>query len=222
MHIDGKHILIAGGNGLAGTHVVNSILAASADARIRATYRTKRGVFIDDTRVEYIQADFRNPDDCRRAAKGCDCAVLTAAQTGGSAASKAAPWEQVSNNAVIDIQLLEALHAEGVRRTVYVSTASVYQEFEGYIREDQLDLNADPHEAHIGVGWAKRYVEKLCRFWHEKAGMEILIARLANIYGPYASFDPSKSHFVAALIRKAADRMDPFEVWGSPNVTRDI
>jgi len=40
-----------------------------------------------------------------------------------------------------------------------------------------------PHSARIGVGWAKRYVEILCRFWYEKNGPQVVIARASNIYG---------------------------------------
>jgi GDP-L-fucose synthase len=67
-----------------------------------------------------------------------------------------------------------------------------------------------------------RFTEKLCRFWHEKTGMETVIARAANVFGPYAAFDPQHSNVIPALIRKSVDRMDPFEVWGSPSVVRDV
>jgi GDP-L-fucose synthase len=83
-------------------------------------------------------------------------------------------------------------------------------------------MNLDPHPAYFGVGWVQRYLEKLCRFWYEKTGLEVIIARSSNIYGPFAKFDPAFSHFVPALIRKAVDKMDPFEVWGRPEVARDI
>jgi nucleoside-diphosphate-sugar epimerase len=89
------------------------------------------------------------------------------------------------------------------------------------VREADLDWNRDPHPAHFGVGWGMRSLEKLCDFWHRQ-GMELLIARAANVYGPWARFDPATSNFLPALIRKAVAGMDPFEVWGSPQVTRDL
>lgn len=52
--------------------------------------------------------------------------------------------------------------------------------------------------------------------------METLIVRAANVYGPYATFDPRRSNVVPALIRKAVEKMDPFEVLGSPDVVRDV
>ena len=52
--------------------------------------------------------------------------------------------------------------------------------------------------------------------------MEVINVRSSNIFGPYANFDPSSSYFIPAIIRKACEKMDPFEVWGSPDVTRDV
>ena len=171
---------------------------------------------------EYVRADLTKREDCLRAAEGCGAAVLMAAVTGGAKSAKDAPFRQTTDNLVMDAQLLQALYEQGVKKVVYVSTVTVYQEFEGTIAEDDLDLNRDPHGAYFGVGWAKRSAEKLCQFWRENMGMDVKVLRAANIYGPRAPFDPDRSNFVPALIRKAADRMDPFEVWGSPDVTRDI
>lgn len=218
----GAKVLVAGGTGLTGAAVMRRLLAADPGVRARGTYLSRAGCFLDDPRAEYVQADLRRPEDCARAAEGCDMAVLAVAHTGGAREANAAPWRQVTDNLVMDAYLLEALHQAGIKRAVYVSSASVYQPADGFIREDELDWNIDPHGIYLGVGWAKRAAEKLCRFWHEKGGMEIVIARSANIFGPCARFDPDGSHFVAALIRKAVARMDPFEVWGSLEVTRDV
>jgi GDP-L-fucose synthase len=105
---------------------------------------------------------------------------------------------------------------------IYIGTATVYQECEGFISEGSLDLNKDPHPAYLGVAWVARFLEKLGLFWHQKAGMEVINIRASNIFGPNANFDPASSYFVPAIIRKAVDGLDPFEVWGSPEVTRDV
>ena len=222
MYLDDKTVFLAGATGLAGSAVVRRILADFPKTRVRASHLHTTGVFIKDDRVEYAQGDLRLSDDCRRLVDGCDCAVLAAANTGGARAARDEPGRQVTDNVVMDSLMLEALHAAHVERVVYVSSASIYQPFDGFIGEDDLDWNQDPHPAYLGVGWEKRYMEKQCQFWHEKEGMEFGIARAANIYGPYAKFDPAVSNFTAAIIRKAGDRMEPFEIWGAPDVTRDI
>ncbi len=214
-------VLVAGGTGLAGSAVVRQLLA-SQNCRIRVPYRGHGGLHYDDPHIEYVQADLTNAEDCRRVTQGCDMAVMAAAFTAGARSALTEPWLQVTDNVVMDMRMLEAFHTCGVRRVVYVSTATVYQESSSLIREEDLRWDLDPPPAYFGVAWAKRYLEKACRFWHDKSGMEILIARLANVFGPGARFDPQTSHFVAALVRKAQDRMDPFEVWGSPDVVRDV
>ena len=222
MYLSGKRLFLAGGTGLAGSAVLRHVLATVGDVRVRVPYRSRTGAFMKDTRVEYATGDLTQPEDCARMVAGCECAVLAAGRTGGARHARERPWEQVTDNIVMDARLLEALHKAGVRRAVYMGTASAYQDFAGAIKEDELDWAADPAAAYFGVGWAKRSAEKLCYFWHRAGNIEILIARLANVYGPYAHFNPDSSHFVAALIRKAVAAEDPFVVWGNPDVERDI
>lgn len=220
--LDRKRVFIAGGAGLAGSGIVRAMLADAPNTTLVVSRRSPDSAFYDDPRVTYVKADLRKKEDCLSASEGCDAAVMAAANTGGAAASRDNPQAQVTDNVIMDAQMLDAFHENGVKRVVYVSTASTYQPFEGYIREDQLDWNADPHETYLGVGWAKRYGEKACWFWHKKTGLECAVLRLANVFGPYARFDPAVSNFIAAITRKAVDGMDPFEVWGSPDVTRDV
>jgi GDP-L-fucose synthase len=147
---------------------------------------------------------------------------MAAASTGGAGAAAVAPHRQVTDNLVMDATMFEAMHCEGISRIVYLSSATVYQEFNGYIKEKDLDWNQDPHPSYLGVGWAKRAMEKIGQFWNQKYDMDVIIVRCAYIYGPYASFNPEVSNFIPAIIRKAVDKMDPFEVWGSPYVVRDV
>jgi GDP-L-fucose synthase len=155
-------------------------------------------------------------------AKGCDCAVMAAAHAGGAGFAKQFPWEHMKENLLMNLQMLEAFRLEKIKRVVFIGSAALYQEFEGSIKEDSLDLNKEPHEAYFGYGWAIRFLEKLCKFTHKQYGTQTVIIRAANIFGPYDKFNPQVSNFIPAIIRKAADRMDPFEVWGSPGVTRDV
>lgn len=221
MPLKNKTIFLAGATGLAGSSIIEHVITNCPNVFIRGAYWTT-DPFLKHERVSYIQADLTKREECRRAVRGCDLAIMAAASTGGAAAATAEPHRQVTDNLVMDALMLEAMYFEGIKRIVYLSSATVYQEFDGYIKEDELDWNQNPHQSYIGVGWAKRSAEKLCRFWHEKYGMEIIIMRCANIYGPYARFDPAGSNFIPAIIRKAVDKMEPFEIWGSPDVARDV
>ena len=217
----GKRVLVTGGAGMTGAAIVQQLLSASPTVQVRATWNHTPPDF-NDQRLEWVQADLTSREACRAAVNGVDAAILTAAVTGGARALTERPETQVTDNLIIDALLLEALAIAGVPRCVFFSTASLYQPLSGNIREDQLDRNEPPHPAHRGIGFVKRASEQLCQFWHERSGLACGILRAANIYGPRAAFDPARSNFIPALIRKATDRLDPFEVWGSADVVRDV
>ncbi|MDD5688018.1 MAG: NAD(P)-dependent oxidoreductase [Elusimicrobia bacterium] len=220
-YLNNKLVFLAGATGSVGAAIMQYLIDNYPNTRIKASYRQTMP-FIKHTRVEYIKGDLRLKEDCRRMVKGCDCAIMAASNSAGSKLMTSQPWVYINDNVIMNTQMLETFYFENVKRVVYIGTATIYQEFEGYIKEKELDMNKDPHSAYFGVAWISRFVEKLCQFWHEKTGMEIINVRASNIFGPYASFDLSRSYFIPAIIRKAVDKMDPFEVWGSSNVTRDV
>ena len=214
-------IFVAGGAGMAGSAIVEALLRRRPYGRVRATYRTTAPT-VTDARVEHMRVDLSDAGALTPALRGCDAAVLAAAESGGIRMLSQEPWRQVRPNLVLAATFLESLHDAGVRRAVFIGSATCYQPFDGAIREDQLDWNQDPSPEAFGVGWVMRAAEKLCEFWGQSAGLDLVRVRAANIYGPRARFDPARSNFIPALIRKAADGIDPMEVWGSPDVTRDV
>lgn len=218
---DGETLLLTGGSGMTGAAIAAHLLARFPGLCIRQVYYSTPPA-LHHSRLESVRADLRDRRAAAMVAEGCSLAVLAAAGTGGAAAALSDPAQQTTDNLVMDALTLEALQRAGVRRCVYFSSAIVYPECEGAIKEGDLDWNADPHPSYFGVGWAKRAAEKLCQFWHEKYGMECVVLRAANLFGPRARFDPQRSNFIPALIRKAVDGLDPFEVWGKPEVERDV
>ncbi|TSA55000.1 MAG: NAD-dependent epimerase/dehydratase family protein [Planctomycetaceae bacterium] len=82
MYLNDRLIFLAGATGLAGSSILEYIISNHPKTKIRAAYhRTKP--FIKDERIEYIRGDLRSREDCRKMAKGCDCAIIAAANTGG-------------------------------------------------------------------------------------------------------------------------------------------
>ena len=221
MAIAKNTVFLSGATGLAGVGIIQHILDCHPGIRIRGTRHSREPYLISD-RVEYVRADLTKKTDCRAAVRGCNMAILAAANSGGAQSALDEPYRQMTDNIVIDVNVLEALYFEGITRIIYLSSAVVYQDFTGCIKEDQLDLNHDPSLAYLGVGWAKRSAEKICQFWNTKYGQEIIILRCANIYGPFDKFDPGKSNFIPAIIRKCGDKIEPFTVWGNPDITRDV
>lgn len=223
MYIDNKVVFIAGATGLVGSSMVRYILENCPNTKIRASFYHTDNNFIDNQKIEYVKCDLRSYDDCIKTIKGCDCAIVAAANTSGSNILISQPWEQVSDNVIMNTQMLKAFcHEDMIRRIIYIGSSTVYQPFEGPIKERQLDLNQDPYLSYFGIGWTMRFAEKMCKLCCEQYKKEIIIIRASNIFGPYAKFDPRTSNFIPAIIRKVVDKMNPFEIWGNPGVTRDV
>lgn len=206
---------------MVGSCIEQHIIEHHPETEIRASYFMTKP-FMHHDRMEYVYGDLTSLADCRRMVKGCDCAVIAAADTANANTISAHPARFVNGNLVMNARMLEAFHNEGIRRIVYIGSATLYQDLEEPINEGMLDLNKEPAGGYYGFGWVVRFVEKLCEFWSRQGGMDILIVRASNIFGPYAKFDPVRSNFIPAIIRKAVARMDPFEVWGEEDVVRDV
>lgn len=206
---------------MAGMSILKYILDNCSPAKIKAAYHVTDPI-IKHEQIDYISGDLKSLDDCRAMVRGCDCAIMAAAYAGGADFVRSFPWQHMKENLDMNMCMLEAFHLENVKRIIFIGSAAVYQAFEGSIRENELDFNKDPHQAYFGFAWGMRFIEKMCEFLSQKFGMEIIIVRLANIFGPYDKFEPQRSNFIPALVRKAVDKMDPFEVWGTPDVTRDV
>jgi GDP-L-fucose synthase len=89
------------------------------------------------------------------------------------------------------------------------------------VREDEM-CSGPPDDAYFGYGWMRRYFERLSEFVSQKSSVQIAIVRPTAVYGRYDNFEPATSHFVPALVRRAVERADPFEVWGTGGETRDL
>ena len=216
-----KRIFVAGSSGMVGRAIVKKIHERLPESTCVAASFTQKNLSTDCHFVQ-LSGDLRDAEVCYKLTADCDAAILAAASTGGILQNSTEPWKQVNDNLVMNAFLLEALVRNNVKRIIMIGSATCYQSHSGFIQETHLDWNIDPPSTYLGIGWVSRYLEKLCQFWHEKTGVEIIFIRAANIYGPYAKFDPQTSNFIPALIRKIEKKPDVLNVLGSPNIERDV
>jgi GDP-L-fucose synthase len=190
---------------------------------VRATYH-RRAPAVRAAGAEYVQADLRLSEDCQRAVAGCDVVFMCAAATSGAAVMTSTPLAHVTPNVVMNAHTLEAAHAAGVGRFVFVSSSAAYPPTaDRPVREDEM-FSGEPSEVYYSVAWMKRYTEILCRIYAEKIAkpMPALVVRPANVYGPHDKFDFATSHVTAALMRRVIERHRPLEVWGTGDDIRDL
>jgi GDP-L-fucose synthase len=78
------------------------------------------------------------------------------------------------------------------------------------------------YEGYFGYGWMRRYLERISEFVASKSDMKIALVRPSAVYGRWDNFDPATSHVIPALIRRAVEKQDPYEVWGTGEEVRDF
>ena len=221
IELKSKRVLVAGGSGFVGSHLAERLRAEGSVVRI---VHCNTPLSFDAEGMEVIRADLRDSEACRRAVVGMDYVFMCAAVTSGAAAIRGNPMTHVTPNVVANAQMLEAAHAAGVERFLFVSSSIVYPPAGDHPCAEDDAGTGELHPAYYAAGWMKRYAEILCRTYAEVANpkMATIVVRPGNIYGPRDKFDSGRSHVTAALIRKVVDRQDPIEVWGTGEDVRDL
>lgn len=175
---------------------------------------------------EKITGDLREFEICMALTKGVDWVFQLAADMGGIGYITQVGANIMKNNALININMLEASTRNGVKRFFFSSSACVYPEYK------QLDPNvtalkeedAIPAQPDQFYGWEKLFTEKLCEAYKRDKGLDVRVARFHNIYGPYGVYEGGREKAPAALCRKVALARDgdEIEIWGDGKQTRSF
>jgi len=212
-------ILVTGGSGFIGINLIKRLL--NEGANIRATLHSKGPVIIDD-RIEYIKGDLRLEEFCAEAVDGVEYVFMCAANTSGAKVMATTPLVHLTPNMLMNIQMLQAAYSAGVSKFLFVSTNTVYPLTDFAVKES--DVTNEFYESYHIVAWMKRFTEIVCDMYSTriKNPMKTVVVRPGNLYGPHDKFDWEKSKVIPAIIRRAIEKHDPFEVWGDGMDLKDF
>jgi len=214
-----KNILVTGGSGFVGTNLLKKLLASDANL-FATTYRSSP--VITNDRIKYLEADLRKTKDCRSVAKGMDLVFMCAANTSGAKVMSTTPLVHLTPNVLMNMQMLESAYEAGVEKFLFISTNTVYPLTDTPVKEN--DVTNEFYDSYHIVAWMKRFTEIVCDMYSSKIKnpMKTIVIRPGNLYGPYDKFDWEKSKVIPALIRRAIEKHDPYEVWGDGNDLKDF
>lgn len=210
--------LVTGGAGFIGTHLAQAILKEGG--RVRLALHTRAPV-ISDPSVETVSGDLTDPADCLRAMQGVQLVFHAAGAVSGAGGSPEDAMAGIVKNLNLTAQVLHAAWTAKVERILIFSSSTVYPATDHPIREEELS-EQPPHPSYLGYGRMRRYFEHLAEFVASRSTVRVALVRPTAVYGPHDDFDPSRSHVIPALVRRAVEKANPFEVWGSGNEMRDF
>jgi GDP-L-fucose synthase len=216
-----KKVLVTGGTGFIGSHIVDHLVARNAHIRVfdRTPPQKGKSDFVSDA-VEFIQGDCTDAEASYRACRGMDVVMNLAAHVGGIEYNRLHHATMLRDNAAVALSMIEAARRADVERFLVVSSACVYPHDAKVPTPETEGMRGEPEPTNSGYGWAKRFAELLGKTYAEEFGMKVGIVRPYNAYGPRDHFDPKTSHVIPALIKRVMNGENPVIVWGSGKQTR--
>ena len=219
-------ILVAGGGGFIGGHLVHALLAQGC--RVRAVDRKPFAEWHQlNPAADNVVADLSRLEACQAAAGGVDVIYNLAADMGGMGFIEAHRAECMLS-VLINTHLLLAARDAGVSRFFFSSSACVYAA--GHQQSPAVlplkETDAYPAEPEDGYGWEKLFSERMCRHFTEDFGLETRVARYHNVYGPQGTYEGGREKAPAAICRKVAaaklSGQHDIEIWGDGEQTRSF
>ncbi|MGC4749411.1 NAD-dependent epimerase/dehydratase family protein [Micromonospora sp. DT201] len=174
--------LVTGGAGTIGSHVVDLLVRGGAsevvvlDNFVRGRRENLKWALQDD-RVRVVEGDIRDVDLVRDVTRGKDLVFHLAAIR----ITQCAEEPRLANEVLVDgtFNVLEAAAAEGVRKVIASSSASVY----GLAEEFPTSERHHPYNNDTFYGAAKAFNEGMLRSFHGMYGLDYVALRYFNVFG---------------------------------------
>lgn len=220
----GKKALVTGGASFIGSALVDALVARGASVRVVDDLTSGRlenlKSHLPNSRVEFREADLREPGVTRDAVAGIDVVLHLAADHGGRGYVDLHQAGPASNFFLDGLVFSEALKA-GAKKVVFASSGCVYPNFLQSNPDEELYLTEDvvkpPHDADNLYGWAKLMGELTLKAYSTEHGLPTASCRYFTVYGPRGV----ENHAVIAMIARAFVGQNPFEVWGDGTQIRN-
>jgi len=209
----GKKVIVTGGGGFLGSHVVEK-LRDEGCMNIFAP-RSKEYNLVNEEDVIRLFEDV-NPD----------IIIHAAARVGGIWANVRHPGEFFYENIMMNTLVMEYARQYHVEKFTAIGAGCAYPKSAEMPLKEETFFDGYPEETNAPYGFAKRMMAIQSKAYREQYGFNSIYLIPVNLYGPRDNFDLENSHVIPALVRKFVEaekeNKPKVTVWGTGEVTREF
>ena len=210
--------LVTGGAGFIGSNIVAELLQQGWQVRALDNFSAGKrehlsGIGFD--RIELMEGDIRNLEDCERACQGIQY-VFHQAALRSVPRSVDNPRSTNEVNVTGTLNMLQAAKKEGVQRFVYASSSSAYGD--STQSPQKIEHRPQPMSPYAV---SKLAGEHYCQCFTKNLGLETISLRYFNVYGPNQDPESKYSALIPAFLSQLS-RGEPFEVHWDGLQSRDF
>ena len=223
-------VLVTGGASFISSHLIDKLVEFGASITVvdDLSNGKKENLVNSWDKIKFIHQDLEyiSKKEITDIFTGNEIVFHFAADHGGRGYIDTHPADVCSNFA-IDHHVFEACSNTNVEKVIFSSSACVYPtELQNKIGSDYKlkEDDSDPENldgflsADVEYGWAKLMSEVQMKSFYKQYGLKGCPVRFVTAYGPRED----ETHAIIALIYKAVEKMDPYEIWGNGNQERDF
>ena len=206
-------IYVAGHRGLVGSAIVRAI---EVDGNHSWVGRTHSELDLLDRKAVFDYVADEKPE----------AIVIAAAKVGGIHANDTYPVQFLSENLQIETNLMDAAHAAGIPRLLFLGSSCVYPKLAQQPIKEEYLLTGELEKTNEAYALAKISGLKLVQAYRKQYGHKWISAMPTNMYGPGDNFDLENSHVLPALISKIHDAKVESKasvtLWGTGSPKREF
>ena len=212
-------VLVTGGAGYIGSHVVMHLCDAGHDVVVidDLSLGDKKAV---DLRAKFIQGSIKNKEDLNQCLKDIETVMHFAAFKSAGESMKN-PQKYSQNNMIGTLTLLESMIEHKIKNIIFSSTAAVY----GYPEYLPLD-EKHPLSPINFYGFTKLAIENILEWYHKMLGINYVILRYFNAAGydeteRITSRENNPANLIPAIMEVASGNRDKIDIFGNNYDTPD-
>ncbi len=206
-------IYVAGHRGLVGSAIVRAIEEENSHSWVG---RTRQELDLLDRPAVFAYLQQEKPD----------WVVIAAAKVGGIMANSTYPVQFLSENLQIETNLIDACHAAGIERVLFLGSSCIYPKACQQPIKEEFLLTGPLEPTNEAYALAKISGLKLIEAYRKQYGHRWISVMPTNLYGPGDNYDLSSSHVLPALIRKfheaKTSNSNNVSLWGSGAPKREF